>query len=464
LVFRSALLLILLLPALAASAPLDAEIERLTSSGAAARAHWGVYAKDLDAGRVLADVNGLRLFVPASTRKLVTTSMAARQLGPNKTFQTAIYRVGDDLVVKAVGDPTWTAELGGRPGRSRLNALARQVADAGIASIPGDLVIDASRYYEPTLMPPAWNWEDFQASYGAIPSVFGMDHNLGRVEIAPARPGEPLAVSLPSAAAPFEIENRARTGSNGSAPTLQLYRGLDGLELEIWGSLPADAQAGARSIPLGDPVGFAARELLDALSDAGVRVAGGARVAKSAIEASGEPVAIIVSEPMSEVLRETNHESDNFLAESLYVLCGAEMFGRGSYESGHSAEERLWKGLDVDDDEVIPQDGCGLSRKNLITPHAMVMLLESMRAESALVDSLAVSGRSGTIRYRLSENGMAGRVRAKTGTLEGVSALAGYVTTNSGRTVAFAVFANGYASSSSPIRSKIDEIVEMCAR
>lgn len=465
------LIVFLLFPFLVSSAPRDGEILRLTSQGTLAHAHWGVYAVNLKSGNVLADIQSRKLFVPASNRKLVTAAMAARTLGGEKTLQTVAHVPGlsggvvsGDLTIRAVGDPTWNGEfLGGRLGRSVLARLARQVADAGVSHVTGDLVIDASRFAEPAPIPPGWNWEDFQTIDGAIPSVFGIEKNLGRVVISPGRVGSPVQVVFSGPVAPFEVINLSNTGSAGSAPTLRLDRGLEGRVLTVTGSIPADAGEAARSMPLGDPVALAARVLLEELNTAGVRVDGHIRISEASRE-QGRVVGAVTSATVGDLVKDFNVRSDNYLAESTYLLVGAERHGRGSYLSAQSAEKHFWKSLRVEDSEWVGMDGSGLSRKNLLTPNALVVLLTALRDDAVFVDSLPVSGVSGTMRYRLSSNGMAKRVRAKTGTLDGVVALSGYVTANNGDWIAFSVMVNSSAARTTTLRRTVDEIVEILAR
>ncbi len=476
-------LLILVCATTLAAAPKDARVRAVVAKGSADLAHWGVYAVDVESGAVVADVGGGKLMVPASTRKLVTAALVTEYLEADKRFETvahvpAIPRDGialGDLVVRGCGDPTWRpALLGGRPGASKLRELARVIRRSGVERVTGDLVIDTSRFEDASPVPPGWEWEDLQTIDGAIPSVFGIDANLAGVRISPASTGQPPVVSHSGRPA-FEIVNRAVTGSRGSAPTFQLSRSLDGGALTLTGSLPADSAAGARSVPVGDPVSFAAAELLAALGEEGVAVEGEVRLSADSI-AVGHVVAIIQSAPLGMPLRassgetiappilsEMNKSSDNHLAESLYLLAGAEAFGRGSYRSASEAEKRYWKSLGVSASNVVGIDGSGLARRNLITPSAMVALLVDKSDNTAFMDSLPVAGVDGTLRYRLHDEGLSKRVFAKTGTLTGVSALAGYVTTNSGRQVAFAIMANNYTASASSIRGVIDEAVGVLA-
>lgn len=463
--------LLLLIPSVLWAQPRASEIDRIINQGAAARAHWGVHAINLDTGQVVASVNSERMFIPASSRKLVPAAMVVRSMGASATLETVLHAasppsggtIAGDLVVRAVGDPSWTAEIGGGNGRSRFNRLARTMAESGITRIGGDLVIDASRFMDPAPMPPAWGWEDFQTSYGSIPSVFGIDRNLARVVVTPGGAGNPVQVQIGGDAAVFEIVNESRTARAGAPPTLQLFRGLDGHRLMLTGQMAADAASGARAIPMGDPVRIAGEELAAALRAAGISFNGRVRISTSSIPV-GHVVGRIGSGPMPAMLARSGQDSDNFMAESLYLLAGAAVLGRGSYEASYQAEERMWRAIGVDPGLIVPADGSGLSRKNLVAPRAMAELLAAMAGDEAFAAHLAVSGRSGTLRYRLSQDGMAGRVQAKTGTLTGVSALAGYVTNNRGQRVAFAIFANNYTSSASPIRSRINDIVIELAR
>jgi D-alanyl-D-alanine carboxypeptidase/D-alanyl-D-alanine-endopeptidase (penicillin-binding protein 4) len=200
-----------------------------------------------------------------------------------------------------------------------------------------------------------------------------------------------------------------------------------------------------------------------ALRDAGIEFTGDVVIAQERPAAS-VTLGTVEGAEISMILRECMEESNNFLAESLYLLAGGRKYGRMGYRASRSAEADYWKRLKVDVTDIESSDGSGLSRENLISPRAMVALLRDKASSDWFVAALPVSGRTGTLRYRLSENGLAGRVQAKTGTLDGVSALSGYVRTEGGRTIAFSVFANNYTCSAATIRASIDRIVAEIAR
>lgn len=464
-------LLLTILPGFALPATLNPRVRALLEEGAARFAVWGVYAADLSSGDEVADVNGRRLLVPASNRKLVTAALVADAFEADTTFETILGAtanpaggtIAGDLVLEASGDPTWTPRfLGGRPGSTALGSLARQLAQRGIRQVTGDLVVDTSAFEEPDLLPPAWRWDDLDATYGAIPSVLAVNGNLGALVFEAGSVGAPLRIEPSSPVAPFEILNETTTASGGSAPRIDLRRSLDGRRIRIEGSLPSDTQRVVRSLPVGNPTEYTARLLLRELGEEGITVAGTVRLAERGA-AVATVLATVDSAPMADILAECNEESDNLLAEMLYLACARERFGRASYRGAYRTEEELFKRLDIDPREVNPSDGSGLSRENAITPRALVELLRAFHDVAWFRESLPVSGRSGTLRYRLGGNGLAGRVRAKTGTLDGASSLSGYVQSRSGRTIVFSIMANNYTSSTASIRRTIDEIVDLLA-
>lgn len=453
------------------AAPLDSEVERISNKGAAGQALWGVYAVDLKTGKEIASYNESKLFIPASNRKLVTAALVTRAFKPTDRITTELRAqnirggVASGVVLHAAGDPSWTPMFtGGRPGRSMLRALAKKAHDSGIRRIEGDVLLDTSVFSEPAPLPPGWPWDEFVNSYASRPSAIAIDMNLAGVSIKPGRTGEAPIVSFASGMQPFQVSNNAATARAGAAPTLRLSVNPSGEVMMLDGTLAADAPAASRSVPMGSPVESAARLFSDALREEGIEFPGEVVVTTSR-QSNGEHVlASVEGAPVGEILKKCMEDSDNFLAESLYLLASAKSYGRGGYQSSHGLERAYWKGIKVSDNDYIPREGSGLSREDLVTPRAMVALLQERASTDWFVESLPISGKTGTMRYRMGEKGMAGRVQAKTGTLDTVGALSGYVRTSSGKVIAFSIMANHHTCSSATIRAATNEIVEMLAR
>jgi len=323
-------------------------------------------------------------------------------------------------------------------------------------------VINTNTFAEAEPMPPGWAWDEFNQTYASRAAAVSLNQNLVGVGIAPAGTGEPVRVSFPLGLDAFRVVNESTTVRAGAAPTLVVERALDGNSLVLRGNYPASGGKVSRAVPAGRPVDLAGQLLLRALEKEGIAVDGKVRVTRLR-GMEGVTLAAVQGAPIADLIRECNEDSNNFLAESLYLISTAKLYGTASYGRAHDAEEQMWKRLKVDMSEVRPADGSGLSRENHITPHAFVELLQDRADVDWFVESLPQSGVSGTLRHRLG-GGMARRVRAKTGTLDGVAALSGYVTANSGRTIYFSIMANNYTTSASPIRAKIDDIVELLAQ
>ena len=450
---------------------MDNAIEQLTSAGSARRALWGVYAVEQKSGNVVADVNGTRMFVPASNRKLVTAAMTTAAFEPDATFVTEARSaappvgggIAGDLVIVPTGDPSWSAQLlEGRNGTTKLRELAAGIAKAGVSRVDGDLVIDCGRFEDPEPLPPGWIWDELAANYAPRPSALSLNQNLIGVVIEPGSVGSPAKARFSSGGEPATLINNSITTAAGSVPTLNVIRSLEGDTITLTGGLPAGTPSGTRALPAGNPLEIAADAFMEALKRENVAVSGKVRVERRSPQAK-HLLASVSGARISTILTMCMRESDNFLAESLYLLAGAERTGRVSYRSARQAEANYWKKIGIGADEYRAVDGSGLSREDHVSPRALVALLRERRETEWFVESLPVSGVNGTLRYRLSDKGLARRVKAKTGTLDGVSSLAGYIEAPSGRVITFAVIANNYTTSTAGIRKTIDDIVAMLA-
>jgi serine-type D-Ala-D-Ala carboxypeptidase/endopeptidase (penicillin-binding protein 4) len=187
----------------------------------------------------------------------------------------------------------------------------------------------------------------------------------------------------------------------------------------------------------GAPAKEAARRLAKALRAAGVRVDGRTGVGTTPIEA--RELTGVDSPPMSELARLTNVTSDNFDAEMLLKALGASFGGAGTTPAGAAVVRQQMSLFGVNPQVV---DGSGLSRQNRTSPRQVVQVLANMHSQDigpVFEGSLAVAGRTGTVRRRMRGTVAQDRCRTKTGTLRAVSALAGYCQTTAGRSVAFAL-------------------------
>jgi D-alanyl-D-alanine carboxypeptidase/D-alanyl-D-alanine-endopeptidase (penicillin-binding protein 4) len=198
----------------------------------------------------------------------------------------------------------------------------------------------------------------------------------------------------------------------------------------------------------------------------GIRVTGGVETSRGALPAGVRVLAAHEGPSMAETVRVVNKESQNLHAETLLRLVGLKVKGEGSAAKGHEAVAEMAKRLGVPDEGWALTDGSGLARTDLLTPRGLVALLEAMDRHpyaAAFRDSLPVAGVDGTLEKRMKGTPAEGRVMAKTGTLRLANTLAGYVTTERGERLAFAIVVNNHAGKSREAVKAIDAIAAVLA-
>jgi D-alanyl-D-alanine carboxypeptidase/D-alanyl-D-alanine-endopeptidase (penicillin-binding protein 4) len=258
-----------------------------------------------------------------------------------------------------------------------------------------------------------------------------------------------------------EVRNRVQARRGGGYSPFAVERELGTNTIYLNGSV-SSRYRGTMLMPIENPTRFALHAFAEALREEGIAV--DARLVDGddlddAPEYEGEqPLFTHISPPLSVIVQRINQESDNFWAEQLFRTLAED----GSTRGGARRVLAFLEASDVDTEGLSIRDGSGLSRKDLITPAAMVGLLDRMNrhpARAAFVGSLAAPGGAGTLGSRLS--GVP--VRGKTGSLEYVRALSGYVTAPNGHRYAFCVIANNYTTEGGAIASAQDRIVRALA-
>ena len=201
--------------------------------------------------------------------------------------------------------------------------------------------------------------------------------------------------------------------------------------------------------------------LKNELEQKGIEVTG--NVVPGTVPLDARPVAKHLSPPLADILKLMNKPSDNWIAELLFKAIGAEVIGEpGTWQKGRDAVNEFLEEITGEPPAHRFVDGSGLSRYNLLNAELLTQLLVSMHHDFKLMPeflaSLPIAGVDGTLRNRM--QGMSGEqvLRAKTGTLSGVSALAGYTTTADGEVVAFGILISHYVGSATPARDIQDQI------
>ena len=447
------------LPVLAlCPAELTTALDTLAERPALTGARLGIQVETL-AGETLADREGDRFFVPASALKLLTTAAVLTELGPDYTLQTSVLGTTDadgrtSLQVIGGGDPSFN--------QTSLEEIATQLAQQSLQTI--DVLYGDDSTFPGEAVNPNWEWEDVQAGYGAPVNALILNENEIVLSLVPQDLGEPLQVvwDEPSQGSGWQIENYSTTVAAGEPEFVSVGRELGRPVLRVWGQLIAGSPAESTSIAEPNPSQAFVEALQIALAEQGIRVAQ-PRVTTPPAGDRWTLLASTTSPPLSELLIPTNQNSNNLYAEALLKTLGRQdPDATDSTEAGVAIARQILANLGMDTSELVMVDGSGLARKNLVTPQAMVDVLQGMARSphfSTYRNSLAVAGVSGTLRNRLKDTPAAGRLYGKSGAISRNFALAGYLEPPNYEPLAFSIFINNINARGSTARPIIDDIV-----
>lgn len=465
---------------------LQASIRRVLQNPALSRGQVGVKIVSLDTGKTLFEENAEKYFMPASNMKSFTVAAALDRLSPNFRFVTSVYApakpdadgtIRGDVVIYGRGDPLIsTASIDGVP-LSGLNALADKIAASGVKRIEGSLIGDES-YFSGAPVQVSWEWDDLQWKSGAEVSALSINDNLVQVQIAPASQiGMPCVVTISPQNQLFTVINSTRTAAAGAKQELEVHKRLGTNILEIRGAMPLGGKAWSNDITIAKPAEMFAALLKNALVQKGVVVTGQTRTIDANFRRNAPLDFAILTElaryespAYGLVAAKTMKPSQNTYTELTLRALG-ETAGdktipnRTSAERGAEVVQKFLTEAGIAPASVVIWDGSGLSRHNLITPNAAVQLYSFMsrhRFAQTWRESLTIGGVDGTLQNRFKNTIAAGNVRGKTGTIDQVGTLSGYVTTASGEKLAFSILTNALPESAVR-RSTMDEIVLLLA-
>ena len=483
---------------------LSQAIEQVLSDPDVARGFWGIDVVSLDTGNRIYGLNENKLFTPASNTKLFTTAAALGLIGPDYRFKTTVESVGtvdkygrlnSDLVVVGRGDPN----LSGRTLPYYLHTerralpiqvlidLADQLVQKGLKYVDGDVVADDS-YYVFERYGEGWSQDDLTWEWGAPVSALTINDNVLFVSIMPAdRPGERAFLNITPYPEYYRIDNRVMTTPQGTGPRkIYINREPGSNQITFWGNMPQDDAGTGEALAIEDPADFAAKLFRELLEQRGVTVYGRPRTRHTELasmqtftvtsiasggggEMSSHPshVPLVLagheSQPLAEDLRVINKVSQNLHAELMLRLLGKEKGTSGSIQGGLEVLRGFLTSAGIKPDQFVFLDGSGLSRENLVSPAAVVELLQYAQQQpwgKLYEDTLPVSGLDGSLSDRLKTAPAKGVVHAKTGSLGHVNALSGYATTATGERVAFSILCNNHNLTNKKAIETIDQIVE----
>jgi D-alanyl-D-alanine carboxypeptidase/D-alanyl-D-alanine-endopeptidase (penicillin-binding protein 4) len=367
--------------------------------------------------------------------------------------------VAGPLSVRGYGDPSLTT--------ADLWAMVQELKSYGVKRVAGDILVDQA-FYDDQTAPPAFDQQPNEwAAFRAPVSAVALDENCVTMTVRPSAAGGSARVEFEPPGV-VDAEGTVRTADEGGADTVELALSGNGTRMnaKVSGAIAADSRLVRYTRRADDPrllAGFALKALLE---KADVKVSGDVKLGT----ARGRVIAKHASQPLSSLLYALGKQSDNFYAEMIFKSLGGEVKGRPA-KSGDAAElvEQWLARIGAGDAGLVIKNGSGLFDANRVTAFSTVELLRwawrDPSVQPEYVAQLSIGGVDGTLHKRFRGELTKRRVRAKTGTLDDVIALGGYVLRDSGRSpVAFSIFFNSVGGKQDTARRAADRLVDLIAR
>ena len=440
-------------------ATLEQRLNALLRRGPVRRSEMGIVVTRLGDQAPLVSLNAERPFILASTTKLFTTAAALGRLGPDYKFRTRLYRdapIGEDgvlpghLVVTGGGDPGLSGRWYEDDPLAVFRPWAASLTNKGIRSVRDGLLLDVS-FFDDVQSHPDWPSEQEQRWYQAPVSALSYNDNVVLVRASGGlRPGSPALMGFDPLGPPL-LNLISNVVTAARRTWVGVHREAGSHTVVAAGRVEKNRTwVGDVTVP--DPPLYFAAALSQVLRESGIRIDAppAVRTERSGVPPpfSGRVLLHTHETPLVSALAVCNKRSQSFFAEQILKTLGAEKRGRGTWENGRAEVAAFLSSLGLDASRYQLVDGSGRARTNRASAAAYVDFLTALATRwkhfEAFKGTLAVAAEpDGTLRHRLQGDATAGKVWAKTGYVDGVVTLCGYVQAQSGQTYAFSILLNG---------------------
>ncbi|MCB9767969.1 MAG: D-alanyl-D-alanine carboxypeptidase/D-alanyl-D-alanine-endopeptidase [Candidatus Omnitrophica bacterium] len=443
---------------------------------------WSVVIADAQNGRVVYRQNPQTPRMPASNLKVYVTAAAFDLLGSHYRYRTPFLVRGKlspqgvlvgDLLVRGSGDPTFSGrfEEDSKDVTARFSRWADRMKELHIRTVKGNLYGDDS-IFDKNYWGREWPEDEYCNWYTAPSGGLILNDSCLDIGVFPGTAvGSPPRIETIPDTKYLRIENNARTIARGQKNGVSFRRPFDSNDLAMYGKVAADSRGTQHVVALTDPTGYFVNVLKETLEKEGIEILGEAKDAREEPDLPRHGWKVLTIEnspPLKELAKVINTRSQNLFADSLLKTLGAKKAGMGNWAGGSMAV-REWvreQGLPVE--HLHLEDGSGLSRLNRVTAETTCDLLHHIQKKPWFPlwkETLAVSGEyPGSLRNRLKTSTLKGKVRAKTGYIDDVYCLSGYVEAKSGKEYVFSLLFNGKSHAGKHPHHRMEEALTLVAR
>lgn len=444
------------------SSELSEELSGIIPKRASKNGKLGILVKSLKTDEKIFEYNANELFIPASNAKVIISVTALSLLKPEYRFKTEFYSGGEisggvlygGLYIKGYGDPTLSTE--------RLRSIADELKKMGIKQVTGGIIVDDS-YFDDIRYGKGWKKQWEGDVYSPAISALSLNYNTLDLNVYPSKLDRIPIVSTEPKGANINIINKAVTSNRRGRLTAVWLE--EGKTVILQGSISPRVSSYTFKLTVGNPALYTGSAFKETLEEAGITVQG--FVSTGEIPRWAKAFYTGFSDPLYLIVAEYNKNSVNIIGENIAKTLGAQLKGTpGTWEKGTQVVSEFLSEIGIKDGfEIV--DGSGLSPLNRVSPQVLTEVLryayKNQLISSQFINSLSIGGVDGTLKRRFRRSEVEGKIMAKTGHLNNVNTLSGYLFTNSGDVLVFSILTNGLGSKAKEIQnSLLVRLVECC--
>lgn len=454
------------------------EADQLINQKFLENANWGIQVQSLKNGEILYAHHAKKNMIPASNMKIFTSVFALDKLGPDFQYLTKVYLHGrfendttfsGNLILRGMGDPT----ISGRFFENKVTKILEDWADSLAAKkikIIHGRVIGDDNFFGDDVLGKHWEWDEESYWYSAQVSGLSFNDNCVNWYVTPTRMGQPATIQIVPGTKYVTIDNAITTVAGPSeSQEIEFTRQRNTNIIQAKGKIALNSEAQVGFVTVENPALYTATVMKEILHKKGIEVD------SESVDIDSLPfytyrdsdttvvrVATYQSPKLEEILKIVNKRSQNLFAEQLLRTVAAIIDSDGTGQKALKLEKEFLKNIGINPDKMYIMDGSGYSRTNLVTPESIVALLKYIRGHkywNVFYESLPKAGIERTLNHRMNGTPAEGNVRAKTGTLDNVSSISGFVKTADGEELVFSVICNNFNVDNLEIQKVQDSIL-----